>query len=257
MQKNDIYKLYGFGGGAFLLALTKYFFAGNAAINPKFFVFEFISFGLFLGLVYFSDRCMRESNKQKQAEQLQNRNIKAQQEQEIERLQKTIVALKGSEQNQGNNEDGQLNRVTERMMDGLKNKDDKNQLAKQLLNNMAAIYEVGLAVCYFYDKPSEKFTVKATYGLATDLCPSDFVAGEGLNGQAAADKEYRMVADVPEDYFGIESGSGQSKPHNIYLLPIVKDNNCIGLIEMASFAKADLHKQWSHLSKRIASVMEF
>lgn len=250
-----MYKLYGFAAGAFLLALTKYFFVGNALLSPKYFVFEFISFGLFLAIVYIFDQFIRESTKEKNSMHTQLINSQAKSEQEIKRLQKTIIVLREEQNKEGNKDE--INMVEQQLVAGLKESDNHKSFANRLLNNLSTVYEVGLAVCYFYDKPSEKFTVKATYGLAADIFPVDFVVGEGLNGQAAADKKYRLIADVPEDYFNIESASGQSKPSHIYLLPLVKDDNCIGLIEIASFAQVNLQNYWSKLSESIVQVMDF
>ncbi len=255
MKKNEIYLLYSLATGAFLLALTKYFFVGNVVLDSKYFVFEFISFGLFLAIVYVFDRFIRERNKEKYALQMQLRKTQDESKQEIMRLQKTITLLR-DEQNKDGNKD-EIDKVSQQILAGLKESGDDKSFANRLLKNLSTVYEVGLAVCYFYDKPSEKFTVKATYGLAVDIFPGDFVAGEGLNGQAAADKKYRLLADVPEDYFNIESASGQSKPSHIYLLPLVKDDNCIGLIEIASFAQVDMQNHWSKLSESIVNVMNF
>lgn len=255
MSRKLIYKLYGFAAGAFLLALSKYLFVGNAMLRPKYFVFEFLSFALFLAIIYIFDRFIRETIKEKNTVQIQFQKSQAESEEKIVRLQKTIATLKDEQSKDGNQEE--ITKVTRQIMAGLKECGDVKTFANTLLNNLSTVYEVGLAVCYMYDEPSEKFTVKATYGLAADVSPNDFVSGEGLNGQAAADKKYRLIADVPEDYFDIESASGQAKPKHIYLLPIVKDANSIGLIEMASFVQVDLKNTWSKLSENIASVMEF
>ncbi len=250
-----IYKLYGFAAGAFFLALSKYLFVGNTMLRPKYFVFEFISFALFMAIVYIFDRFIRETIKEKNAVQIQFKKSQDESEEKIMYLQKTIAALRDEQNKDGNQEE--IAKVTRQIMAGLKESGDRKNFASRLLNNLSTVYEIGLAVCYMYDEPSEKFTVEATYGLASDVSPDNFVSGEGLNGQAAADKKHRLIADVPEDYFDIESASGQAKPKNIYLLPIVKDDNSIGLIEMASFTQVDLQNNWSELSESIASVMEF
>ncbi len=255
MIRNEIYKLYGFAAGAFLLALSKYFFVGNAMLKPKYFVFEFISFALFLAIVYVFDRFIRESIKEKNAMQTQFKKLQDESEGNIMRLQKTIAVLR-NEQNKDDNKE-EISKLTPKIMAGLKECSSDKSFANRLLKNLSTVYEVGLAVCYLYDKPSEKFTVEATYGLAPDVSPSNFMSGEGLNGQAAADKEYRLIADVPEDYFNIESASGQAKPKHIYLLPIVKDDKSIGLIEIASFTQVNLQSHWSQLSESIVSVMNF
>ncbi|SMO57897.1 hypothetical protein SAMN06265379_10361 [Saccharicrinis carchari] len=255
MSKNTIGKIYYLAGGAFLFALAKYFFIGHAQLMPKYFVFEFISFALFLSLVYVADRLLKETMAQKEETEIQTKKAGSQHKQEIERLQSTIAELSNQHKNKmSDNED--INSIATQIINKLSNCTDLNDLANGLLIEISTVYELGLGICYFYDKPSDKFTVKGSYGLSSDFHPGDFSCGEGLNGQAVADKTARRIDDVPQDYFSIESGSGLSKPCNIYLLPIVKNNNCIGLIEVAGFANMHLNKHWPQLNKSIASIVE-
>ncbi|MGQ1785612.1 hypothetical protein [Saccharicrinis sp. GN24d3] len=254
MSKKVLYRLYYFAAGAFLLALAKYWFVQEFMFMPKFFIVEFISFGLFLSIVYFYDRHIRESISQNIMNEELLKAKDTEHAGEIAKLEEEIKHKKndGTHFKTGENE---YLRISQILTAGLRESAGQDEMAKQVLTNLAKQYELGLGVCYLYDKLSESFSVKATYGLDSNIHPKKFVLGEGLNGQVAADKKCKLIEDVDEDYFNIESCSGSSLPKYIYLLPIVKGNQCIGLIEMATFGHVYINNQWEHLNNYLADAM--
>ncbi|CAL9456039.1 Sensor histidine kinase RcsC [Actinosynnema sp. ALI-1.44] len=64
--------------------------------------------------------------------------------------------------------------------------------------------------------------------------PSRFTFGQSLVGQAARSRRPITVDDVPGDYLTITSGLGQTSPVNILVLPIVVEDQVLGVIELAS-----------------------
>ncbi len=62
-----------------------------------------------------------------------------------------------------------------------------------------------------------------------------FEIGQGLVGQAALEKKRILVHNIPEDYIRISSGLGRGRPLNIAVLPVLFENELIGVIELASF----------------------
>jgi len=59
--------------------------------------------------------------------------------------------------------------------------------------------------------------------------------GEGLVGQAALEKQVILITDAPPDYIRISSGLGESSPVNIVVLPVLFEDQVLGIIELASF----------------------
>ena len=47
-----------------------------------------------------------------------------------------------------------------------------------------------------------------------------FQIGEGLIGQCALEKQTILLNQVPNDYIKIRSGTGESSPKNIIILPV-------------------------------------
>jgi signal transduction histidine kinase/CheY-like chemotaxis protein len=75
----------------------------------------------------------------------------------------------------------------------------------------------------------------ASYGYrrrASD--PERFLLGDGLVGQAAVEAKPILVEDVPEDYIKVASGLGESTPRNIIVLPVLFEEQVLGVIELAS-----------------------
>ncbi len=65
--------------------------------------------------------------------------------------------------------------------------------------------------------------------------PDTFGFGEGLVGQSALGREPILVTDVPSDYIRISSGLGEASPLTIIILPVVFEEQVLGVVELASF----------------------
>jgi signal transduction histidine kinase/HAMP domain-containing protein len=78
----------------------------------------------------------------------------------------------------------------------------------------------------------------AGYGLRADIeAPSEFRLGQSLIGQVAKTKRPIVVADVPAGYVRISSGLGEAPPVNLIVLPIVFEDQVLGVIEAGSFSR--------------------
>ncbi|HEU5429450.1 MAG TPA: ATP-binding protein, partial [Actinocrinis sp.] len=64
--------------------------------------------------------------------------------------------------------------------------------------------------------------------------PNRFRLGQSLVGQAARSQRIIEVGDVPPGYVAISSGLGATAPANLMLLPIVVEEQVLGVIELAS-----------------------
>lgn len=69
-----------------------------------------------------------------------------------------------------------------------------------------------------------------------------FKFGEGLVGRAAQEKELIFVSDLPPDYIKIRSGLGEDKPSSIILVPVVLDQEVLGVMELASLGEFPSHQ---------------
>src|SRR5271166_1295932 len=76
----------------------------------------------------------------------------------------------------------------------------------------------------------------AGYGLRADKeAPLQYRLGQSLIGQVAKSKRSMIVADLPEGYVKISSGLGEASPSSLAVLPILFEDQVLGVIELASF----------------------
>jgi len=69
-----------------------------------------------------------------------------------------------------------------------------------------------------------------------------FRFGEGLVGRAALEKELIYVSDLPPDYMKIRSGLGEDTPSSILLVPVLLDQQVMGVMELASLGEMPGHQ---------------
>jgi len=67
-----------------------------------------------------------------------------------------------------------------------------------------------------------------------------FKVGEGLVGQAVAEKDFIIRTEIPDDYVSISSGIlGDQKPSCLMIMPFIANEIAYGAIEIAGFVKFD------------------
>lgn len=69
-----------------------------------------------------------------------------------------------------------------------------------------------------------------------------FKFGEGLVGRCASEKDSIIITDLPEDYIRIRSGLGEDEPATLILVPVLLNEQVLGVIELASFKETPDYK---------------
>lgn len=69
---------------------------------------------------------------------------------------------------------------------------------------------------------------------ATDAAPERVALGDGLLGQCARERRSLSFSDVPPGFWSIESGLGHAWPRSLLLLPVLRNDVLIGVLELAS-----------------------
>ena len=86
------------------------------------------------------------------------------------------------------------------------------------------------------DDGDTRLRLIAGYGLRADKeAPLQYRLGQSLIGQVAKSKRSIVVADLPQGYVKISSGLGEASPSNLAVLPILFEDQVLGVIELASF----------------------
>ncbi len=116
--------------------------------------------------------------------------------------------------------------------DNLKEMADKaiSQLVKYINLNQGALFinesdnegdYLYLASCYAYNRKKHH---------NTRIKP-----GEDLVGQCFIEKDSIFLTDVPENYINITSGLGEATARNIFMVPLIFNQQVFGVLEVASF----------------------
>jgi PAS domain S-box-containing protein len=96
--------------------------------------------------------------------------------------------------------------------------------------NQGALFIINTA-----DKSGEYMDLTACYAWNKKKFLNDRVnKGDGLTGQAWAEKNYIYLKEVPEDYIQLTSGLGKALPRTVLIVPMVLNNVVFGVIELAS-----------------------
>jgi signal transduction histidine kinase/HAMP domain-containing protein/CheY-like chemotaxis protein len=88
---------------------------------------------------------------------------------------------------------------------------------------------------------NDEFVRIAAYGFRRNGL-TRFLLGEGLAGQAALDRTPILVEDAPPGYVTVGSGLGELAPTHLVVLPILFEDQVVGVLELASLHRfSDLH----------------
>jgi hypothetical protein len=128
------------------------------------------------------------------------------------------------------------NTVT-RILSGIKTT-RSSKIGNKILTNLAKNMGFVQGIFYINDAAHEQYRVEGEYAL-TGQKPAPFRKGEGLAGQVAESKTPIILYDIPEQYFKIASGLGSAKPRFLLLFPVIFENECNAVIELAAFIKPD------------------
>ncbi|KLD76073.1 histidine kinase [Xanthomonas hyacinthi DSM 19077] len=111
------------------------------------------------------------------------------------------------------------------------------EFADVLVTELVPVMKAGLGVFYLYHEDTTRLERLGTYGFKERRhVTSEYQLGEGLVGQAAAERRTIVLQDVPEDYTRIHSGTGEGAPRSIVVLPVTSRENLLGVVEIGSFA---------------------
>ena len=143
-----------------------------------------------------------------------------------------------SERTEQKIEEEDIEKTADGILTGIKSTRTETGLCSKILTNLANQLGFVQGIVYVKEANGELFHVCSEYAL-TGKKPGSFRVGEGLPGQVAESKTMMTVYDIPENYFDISSGLGSSKPRFLLLVPVVFKEECMAVLELATFRKPD------------------
>jgi signal transduction histidine kinase/HAMP domain-containing protein/ActR/RegA family two-component response regulator len=113
---------------------------------------------------------------------------------------------------------------------------DLAAVASLVMSELTPLVSAQHGAFYLISEEDEPlFELVASYAYRPrDDAPVRFRLGEGLIGQVAVDKRTIVVSGAPAEHISIVSGLGASRPGTLILLPVLFENQVLGVIELAS-----------------------
>ena len=119
--------------------------------------------------------------------------------------------------------------------------DDLQDLSQELMRELVSYTEADVGALFITgesEKERQELVLTGSYAFDREkYIHQSFEFGESLVGRAALEKEVIYLTDLPPEYIKIRSGLGEDAPSSILLVPVMLDNNVLGVIELASLGE--------------------
>ena len=171
---------------------------------------------------------------------MQANNALGKNQEEILSLKRRLKGMMQTEQETGVdlqnqelfNVDAALARV---MLHIGKNFDSDSACIDQALKSIGREMEIVQGLVYMLNEDDHLFHVTGEYAYFSEEKPKSFPLGETLSGQVAKNQKILNISELPDGYITVLSGLGKSNPRHLIIAPMIRNNVCIGIMELASF----------------------
>ena len=149
-------------------------------------------------------------------------------------------ALEASVGQQDSDQSGKSSISLDNIIQSLSQASSEKDAQQFALQAICKQLEAGQGALYRMIEEDGKRRVELKLGYALSIGESTIIkyeVGEGLIGQSAASGNTLYVDDVPDGYIKIVSGLGSASPRHLLIVPVKKNNQVLGIIELASFTE--------------------
>ncbi len=113
-------------------------------------------------------------------------------------------------------------------------------LSKNIVSYITKFLKAQIGAFYLYNNEQKCYQLSGSYAFNYRKgVNNSFKSGEGIIGQAASEQQIITFNNLPDDYFHISSGLGESIPRYVLVAPFIYNNETIGVIELGSFNEFD------------------
>ncbi len=120
----------------------------------------------------------------------------------------------------------------ETLLENIDSKNFSDIKLETIIQILCKYIEIDLGMIYKKNSLGE-FENIFNYAYYNDDKPKTFSLGNGLNGQVALNGKPLLLKEIPDKYVKITSGSGFISPKNIYIIPVLNENETVFIIELA------------------------
>ncbi|WP_141703491.1 ATP-binding protein, partial [Planobispora rosea] len=114
---------------------------------------------------------------------------------------------------------------------------DLMEVARLIMSELTPLVSAHYGAFYLADPTgNHDLHLIAGYGTTAATSPRKrFVVGQGIVGQAAFEGKRILLPKVPAQYLTVDTGLSTSVPAQIVVLPVLFENQVLGVLELASF----------------------
>ncbi|HWO66143.1 MAG TPA: HAMP domain-containing protein [Umezawaea sp.] len=160
---------------------------------------------------------------------------------EVAELKDNINSMVGSlrETTKANQDQDWLKSNLARISGLMQGRRDLAVVAELIMDELTPLVSAQYGAFYLADDSPDDPELRLISSYGHPDSPDDhrrtrFRLGQSLVGQAARSRRTIAVDDVPADYITVSSGLGRAAPANLVVLPIVVEDQVLGVIELAS-----------------------
>ncbi|TDQ07623.1 response regulator [Pedobacter metabolipauper] len=108
-----------------------------------------------------------------------------------------------------------------------------DQLSTNIITQICNYIDAPVGAIFIANNTNKSFKMEGSYAYqSAKSIRTEYRLGEGMVGQAAAEKQNKLLKNIPADYIKINSGLGNTVPSSIFLLPVILENQTIAVIEL-------------------------
>jgi PAS domain-containing protein len=126
------------------------------------------------------------------------------------------------------------------------NSDNMDMLAKNIMTHLVDYLNVNQGAIYILnqlDPTNVFFEMKSAIAYNREkYLKKNFDLTEGLVGRCAFEQLPVYLKEIPEEYIKLTSGLGGAEPSFLLLVPLIINENVLGVIEVASFNEIPKHQ---------------
>lgn len=115
------------------------------------------------------------------------------------------------------------------------------ELAEDIITNIIHYLEINQGGLFIYnDEEKDNLHLELIASYAFDrkrYLQKKIKIGEGIIGNCALEKATVHMTKLPENYIEITSGLGNANPDNLLIVPLIQEEQLMGIIELASFTE--------------------
>lgn len=141
------------------------------------------------------------------------------------------------------------------------NNDNMELLCDDVIKNLVWYLKASLGGIFMAQNDGENITYEMISAFAYDrkrFIQKSYQQSEGLIGACASERDIIQLTEIPQDYIEITSGLGDTNPNFLFLVPLINDEEVLGVIELASLQRFNDNevKFVKEVARSIASTLQ-